>query len=129
MADLEDGDPFNDLDGVAISDEDEDPKVTEVKESKPAEAKEDDDGEDMPGLENQDAPKLNRGEKKCRKALMKLGMKPFAGITRVTLRRRDGGIFVINDPEVLRSPEGEGNSYICFGKIEVDSPEKRMYDQ
>jgi len=90
--------------------------------------RDDDDDEEMPGLENQDGPKLNRGEKKCRKALMKLGMKPFSGITRVTLRRRDGGIFVINDPEVLRSPEGEGNSYICFGKIEVDSPEKRMFD-
>ena len=31
--------------------------------------------EQMPDLENQEGPKLNRGEKKCRKALMKLGMK------------------------------------------------------
>ena len=40
---------------------------------------------------------------------MKLGMKQFAGITRVTLRKRDGYIFVINDPEVLKSADG-GNS-------------------
>ena len=85
--------------------------------------------EEIPNLENQDGPKLNRGEKKCRKALMKLGMKQFAGITRVTMRRRDGGIFVINDPEVLRSTEGDGNSFVCFGQIEVDSPEKRMMEQ
>ena len=33
--------------------------------------------EEMPALEEQDdgGKKLNRGEKKCRKALMKLGMK------------------------------------------------------
>merc|ERR1711990_1272867 len=77
--------------------------------------------EEMPDLENQEGPKLNRGEKKCRKALMKLGMKQFAGITRVTLRKRDGYIFVINEPEVLKSAEG-GNSFVCFGEIKVDDP-------
>merc|ERR1712050_364227 len=85
--------------------------------------------EEMPELENQEGPKLNRGEKKCRKALMKLGMKQFSGITRVTMRSRDGGIFVINEPEVLRSTDGDGNSFVCFGQIEVDSPEKRMMEQ
>ena len=58
--------------------------------------------EEMPDLENQgDDKKLNRGEKKCRKALIKLGMKQVSGITRVAIRRRDGPIFVINDPDVL----------------------------
>lgn len=61
------------------------------------------DHEEMPALENQDGAKLNRGEKKCRKALTKLGMKQFAGITRVTIKKRDGFIFMINDPEVLIS--------------------------
>ena len=72
-----------------------------------------------------EGPKLNRGEKKCRKALMKLGMKQFAGITRVTLRKRDGYIFVINEPEVLKSAEG-GNSFVCFGEIKVDDPQQRL---
>merc|ERR1712117_147593 len=81
--------------------------------------------EEMPELENQEGPKLNRGEKKCRKALMKLGMKQFAGITRVTLRKRDGYIFVINEPEVLKSAEG-GNSFVCFGEIKVDDPQQRL---
>ena len=44
---------------------------------------------------------------------MKLGMKQFAGITRVTMRKRDGYIFVINEPEVLKSADG-GNSFVCF---------------
>ena len=47
----------------------------------------------MPALENQDGPKLNRGEKKARKTLTKLGMKQFAGITRVTIKKRDGLIY------------------------------------
>merc|ERR1712004_435183 len=81
--------------------------------------------EEMPELENQEGPKLNRGEKKCRKALMKLGMKQFAGITRVTLRKRDGYIFVINDPEVLKSADG-GNSFVCFGEIKIDDPNQRL---
>ena len=72
-----------------------------------------------------EGPKLNRGEKKCRKALLKLGMKKFEGITRVTLRKRDGYIFVINDPEVLKSAEG-GNSFVCFGEIKVDDPNQRL---
>ena len=56
---------------------------------------------------------------------MKLGMKQFAGITRVTLRKRDGYIFVINEPEVLKSAEG-GNSFVCFGEIKVDDPQQRL---
>ena len=56
---------------------------------------------------------------------MKLGMKQFAGITRVTMRKRDGYIFVINEPEVLKSADG-GNSFVCFGEIKVDDPNQRL---
>ena len=56
---------------------------------------------------------------------MKLGMKQFPGITRVTLRKRDGYIFVINDPEVLRAADG-GNSFVCFGEIKIDDPNQRL---
>ena len=56
---------------------------------------------------------------------MKLGMKQFPGITRVTLRKRDGYIFVINEPEVLRAADG-GNSYVCFGEIKIDDPNARL---
>ena len=56
---------------------------------------------------------------------MKLGMKQFPGITRVTLRKRDGYIFVIDSPEVLRAADG-GNSYVCFGEIKIDDPNARL---
>ena len=70
----------------------------------------------MPALENQDGPKLNRGEKKARKTLTKLGMKQFAGITRVTIKQRGGLIFTINDPDVLRSGN-DGNQFVCIGEL------------
>ena len=80
------------------------------------------DGEEMPGLENQaEDKKLNRGEKKCRKALLKLGMKQLTGITRVSLKKRDGLIFVINDPEVLKSSENE-QSFAIFGELRLEDP-------
>ena len=59
---------------------------------------------------------------------MKLGMKQFAGITRVTLRKRDGYIFVVNEPEVLRAADG-GNSFVCFGEIKIDDPNQRLQQQ
>lgn len=81
--------------------------------------------EEMPELENQEGPKLNRGEKKCRKALLKIGMKQYNGVTRVTLRKRDGLIFVVNDPEVLRS-DGDGKSFAVFGELKLEDPNTRL---
>lgn len=69
--------------------------------------------------------KLNRGEKKCRKSLLKLGMKQLTGITRVALKKRDGLIFVINDPEVLKSGTNE-NSYAIFGELKLEDPNSRL---
>ena len=82
----------------------------------------DDDGKDeeMPVLEDQkgdgEAHTFNRNEKKCRKALVKVGMKQLTGITRVTLKKRDGLIFVIDDPEVLNLE----NSYAIFGELKLE---------
>ena len=82
--------------------------------------------EEMPELENQGGDKnLNRGEKKCRKALLKMGMKQLTGITRVALRKRDGLIFVINDPEVLKSTEN-AQSFAIFGELRLEDPNSRL---
>ena len=82
--------------------------------------------DEMPELENQgDDKKLNRGEKKCRKALIKLGMKQLTGITRVSLRKRDGLIFVINDPEVLKSTDN-AQSFAIFGELRLEDPNSRL---
>ena len=81
----------------------------------------------MPDLEAQteEAKKLNRGEKKCRKTLLKLGMKQLTGITRVSLKKRDGLIFVINDPEVLKSASTE-SSFAIFGELKLEDPNQRL---
>ena len=63
-----------------------------------------------------DGPKLGKGEKKARKTLTKLGMKSLQGVTRVTLKKKDGIIFVINNPTVMRSGE-DGNTFTVFGEI------------
>ena len=80
--------------------------------------------EEMPELEENDKT-TTRGEKKCRKALIKVGMKPFPGVTRVTLRKRDGLIFFVNDPEVLRSDD-DGKSYAIFGELKLEDQNARM---
>ena len=60
-----------------------------------------------------EGPKGTKGGSKARKTLLKLGMKQFDGVTRVTLKKRDGMIFVVNDPQVLISEDGK--SYTVLG--------------
>ena len=78
----------------------------------------------MPELENQDdeIQSSSRNEKKCKKALTKVGMKQLTGITRVTLKKRDGLIFVIDDPEVLNLD----NSYAIFGELKLEDLNRQM---
>eukprot|EP00357_Protocruzia_adherens_P024655 CAMPEP_0114989112 /NCGR_PEP_ID=MMETSP0216-20121206/10005_1 /TAXON_ID=223996 /ORGANISM="Protocruzia adherens, Strain Boccale" /LENGTH=198 /DNA_ID=CAMNT_0002352031 /DNA_START=3002 /DNA_END=3598 /DNA_ORIENTATION=+ len=63
--------------------------------------------------------KQNRGEKKCRKAMTKLGMKPVPGINRVTFKKGKNMYFVIQNPDVMKSP-GNDDSYIIFGEAKFE---------
>merc|ERR1712070_645357 len=81
--------------------------------------------DEMPELEQQEgagAHEFNRNEKKCRKALTKIGMKALGGITRITLKKRDGLIFVIDDPEVLNLD----TSYAIFGELKLEDLNRQM---
>ncbi|CAH0038989.1 unnamed protein product [Clonostachys solani] len=60
----------------------------------------------------------SRNEKKARKALEKLHLTRIPGITRVTLRRPKNMLFVINTPEVYKSPNS--NTYIVFGEAKIE---------
>ncbi|KAI1823706.1 nascent polypeptide-associated complex, alpha subunit [Xylaria intraflava] len=60
----------------------------------------------------------SRNEKKARKAIEKLHLTRVAGITRVTLRRPKNVLFVINNPEVYKSPNS--NTYIVFGEAKIE---------
>ncbi|GAB0147229.1 GAL4 enhancer protein [Epichloe bromicola] len=60
----------------------------------------------------------SRNEKKARKSIAKLGLIKVPGITRVTLRRPKNILFVINQPEVYKSPSS--NTYIVFGEAKIE---------
>ena len=49
-------------------------------------------------------------------------MKQLDGITRVTLKKRDGLIFVIDDPAVLNLD----NSYAIFGELKLEDLNRQM---
>merc|ERR1712226_1809121 len=79
--------------------------------------------EDMPNLEGadgkkEDGPKQNRAEKKSRKAVSKLGMKPLPGIVRVTVKKSKNILFVISQPDVHKSPNSD--TYIIFGEAKIE---------
>jgi nascent polypeptide-associated complex subunit alpha len=60
----------------------------------------------------------SRNEKKARKQIAKLGLKHVPGITRVTLRRPKNILFVINQPDVYKSPSS--NTWIIFGEAKIE---------
>ncbi|XP_013384299.1 nascent polypeptide-associated complex subunit alpha-like [Lingula anatina] len=62
--------------------------------------------------------KQSRSEKKARKAMAKLGLKHVAGVTRVTIRKSKNILFVINRPDVYKSPASD--TYIVFGEAKIE---------
>ena len=50
--------------------------------------------------------------------MQKLGMKNVQGITRVTMKRNKTVLFVINNPEVMKSPNND--TYIVFGEAKFE---------
>merc|ERR1712003_201385 len=64
------------------------------------------------------ATKINRSEKKSRKAVAKLGMKPVPGIVRVTVKKSKNILFVISNPDVHKSPNSD--TYIVFGEAKIE---------
>jgi nascent polypeptide-associated complex subunit alpha len=64
-------------------------------------------------------PKSNRGDKKFKKAMTKMGLKPVTGINRVTVKKGKAFVISIDDPDVWKTP-GNENSYIIFGKPNMD---------
>ena len=62
--------------------------------------------------------KQNRNEKKSRKAMQKLGMRPVPGILRVTVKKSKNVLFVINKPDVFKSPTAD--TYVVFGEAKSE---------
>merc|ERR1712205_243350 len=85
---------------------------------------EDSTDDDMPEMEDteEDAAggkgKQSRSEKKSRKAMQKLGMKPVPGVIRVTIKKSKAILFVIAKPDVFKSPASD--THIIFGEAKIE---------
>jgi nascent polypeptide-associated complex subunit alpha len=62
--------------------------------------------------------KQSRSEKKARKAVNKLGMKPVTGITRVQIRKSKNILFVISQPDVFKAANTD--TYVIFGEAKIE---------
>jgi nascent polypeptide-associated complex subunit alpha len=73
------------------------------------------------GLEDQvsgKGGKQSRSEKKARKLFTKLGLKQVQGVSRVCIRKSKNILFVINKPDVYKSPGSD--TYIVFGEAKIE---------
>ncbi|VDK41097.1 unnamed protein product [Taenia asiatica] len=64
------------------------------------------------------ASKQSRSEKKARKAMSKLNLKPVPGICRVTIRKAKAIMFVISNAEVYKAQNVD--TYIIFGEAKIE---------
>merc|ERR1719347_1370035 len=62
--------------------------------------------------------KQSRSEKKARKIMSKLGLKQIQGVSRVTIRKSKNILFIINKPDVFKSPASD--TYIVFGEAKIE---------
>jgi len=103
-------DPKEEEDEEVPSDESDDDELPALEED-PSEAR----GGDA---DSKSRVKQNRSEKKARKAMQKLGMKQVPGIVRVTVKKAKNILFVINKPDVFKSPASD--TYIIFGEAKIE---------
>ncbi|CAN7141148.1 unnamed protein product, partial [Brassica rapa subsp. narinosa] len=71
--------------------------------------------------------KQSRSEKKSRKAMLKLGMKPISGVSRVTIKKSKNILFVISKPDVFKSPASD--TYVIFGEAKIDDLSSQLQTQ
>ncbi|XP_022966552.1 nascent polypeptide-associated complex subunit alpha-like protein 1 isoform X2 [Cucurbita maxima] len=91
---------------------------------------EDDDKDDVDAEGHGEASgrsKQSRSEKKSRKAMLKLGMKPIPGVSRVTVKKSKNILFVISKPDVFKSPTSD--TYIVFGEAKIEDLSSQLQTQ
>ncbi|PKI35629.1 hypothetical protein CRG98_044083 [Punica granatum] len=59
--------------------------------------------------------------------MLKLGMKPVPGVTRVTIKRTKNILFFISKPDVFKSPHSE--TYIIFGESKIEDLSNQLQAQ
>ncbi|KAJ1400585.1 Nascent polypeptide-associated complex NAC domain [Sesbania bispinosa] len=78
-------------------------------------------------LGSAEGSKQSRSEKKSRKAMLKLGLKPFTGVSRVTIKRTKNILFFISKPDVFKSPNSE--TYVIFGEAKIEDLSSQLQTQ
>ncbi|XP_047178994.1 nascent polypeptide-associated complex subunit alpha-like protein 2 [Vigna umbellata] len=111
--------------------DDDAPLVEDVKdEADDDEDDDDDDDEDdkEDGAQGSaEGSKQSRSEKKSRKAMLKLGLKPVTGVSRVTIKRTKNILFFISKPDVFKSPNSE--TYVIFGEAKIEDLSSQLQTQ
>ncbi|KAL4571781.1 hypothetical protein LXL04_018546 [Taraxacum kok-saghyz] len=88
----------------------------------------DDDEDDVEGQGDASGrSKQSRSEKKSRKAMLKLGMKPIPGVSRVTVKKSKNILFVISKPDVFKSPASD--TYVIFGEAKIEDLSSQLQSQ
>jgi len=85
-----------------------------------------DDNENDQGGDESGRQRLNKQEKKARKTIQKLGMKPQKGFTRVTIKKSKNILFVIQKPDVYKAPNSD--TYIIFGNAKIEDMSSQPRD-
>lgn len=106
--------------------------VEDVKEEEHEDEDDDDDDDedddkDEAGQGIAEGSKQSRSEKKSRKAMLKLGMKPVTGVSRVTIKRAKNILFFISKPDVFKSPHSE--TYVIFGEAKIEDLSSQLQTQ
>ncbi|KAJ6791457.1 nascent polypeptide-associated complex subunit alpha-like protein 1 [Iris pallida] len=109
-----------------------DPDEPVVEDDEDDEEDEDDDDKDEDDVEGQEGDasgrsKQSRSEKKSRKAMLKLGMKPITGVSRVTVKKSKNILFVISKPDVFKSPNSD--TYVVFGEAKIEDLSSQLQTQ
>ncbi|XP_018452541.1 nascent polypeptide-associated complex subunit alpha-like protein 4 isoform X2 [Raphanus sativus] len=101
--------------------------VEDVKDGDEDDEDEDDDDDNVDGAGENESSKQSRSEKKSRKAMLKLGMKPVTDVSRVTIKRSKNVLFVISKPDVFKSPNSD--TYVIFGEAKIDDMSSQLQAQ
>ncbi|KAI4363704.1 hypothetical protein MLD38_019889 [Melastoma candidum] len=107
--------------------------VEDVKEDEKDEDDDEDDDDDDDDDKDDGTPgangssKQSRSEKKSRKAMLKLGMKPVTGVSRVTIKRTKNILFFISKPDVFKSSHSE--TYVIFGEAKIEDLSSQLQSQ
>ncbi|GMJ12191.1 hypothetical protein like AT3G12390 [Hibiscus trionum] len=101
--------------------------VVEDDEDDEDDDKDEDDADGHLDGEGTGRSKQSRSEKKSRKAMLKLGMKPIPDVSRVTIKKSKNILFIISKPDVFKSPTSD--SYVIFGEAKIEDLSSQLQTQ